>query len=198
MYKISITGKANSGKNTLASLLKKHFNYSDNEVSVVAFADPIKEIVLKMFPEASYDCLYGPSKLRSLPINEKYKDKDGNILTHRQALIDVGTLARKYNENVLVDIAANKLKSIKDKNLFITPDARFINELSWLKSENFFKIKIVRDLHTKINDVSENQQDLIKDEEYDIVIHNNDTIDIFEDNVKNLVSVVSRRVPPNN
>src|SRR5208283_2965011 len=114
MYKIAISGKANTGKNTLANLLQDETCKRDDKVYIakhgivglknfyaktMAFADPIKEIVMVMFPNANKECLYGPSKGRAELIPGAFKN--GEPVTYRQALFDIGTeLGRGYNDKI--------------------------------------------------------------------------------------------------
>src|SRR5271170_6405611 len=100
MYKIAITGKANTGKNTVGKLLVK--GLSDQTIDYVnlsgpvmgasskfiAFADPIKKMARLAFPIIPRKWLYGPSKFRSEVIPGAFKN--GVPLTVRQLLIDLG------------------------------------------------------------------------------------------------------------
>ena len=57
-------------------------------------------MVKTMYPEASSECLWGASELRSIVISDKYKDINGNPLTYRQALIELGAYGRKHNKDI--------------------------------------------------------------------------------------------------
>lgn len=189
MIKIAISGKANSGKNTLSSLLIKNFNFADTESKTLAFADPMKRILEIMFPDLKKECLYGKSELRQNIISQKYKDKKGMPLTYRQALIDFGKYSRQYNDNMWVNILEAELSRLNNDNtkLVIINDVRFLCEYSFLKKEGFFTIRVKRDGLAKISDPSETQQDEISDKSFDFVIHNNSTIDDLNDSVKLLI-----------
>jgi len=190
MIKIAISGKANSGKNTVASIITKDLNISDKEVGMFAFADPIKEMILSMFPEAKRECLFGKSELRNHIISPLYKDKKGKILTYRQALIDLGTLGRSYNNDIWVNLLKNRVdvaSNSKNIKCIIVPDVRFRNEFSYLKLDNYFTIRLKRKDITKINDVSETQQDEIEDDLFDFVLNNNSSITDLENSVKIMI-----------
>jgi hypothetical protein len=187
MYKFAIVGKANSGKNTLANLIferiKWHeiqsgnLSHVDNRLKCVAFADPIKEMIQIMFPDLNKDYLYGSSALRSSIIPNAFKD--GDPLTIRQLLIDIGTgLGRSYNEDVWVDNLLYKLNKAEQENAlaFAVPDARFVNECKALKERGFYIIKLIRDSELKINHISETSQDSISDIDFDKIIYNNGTL----------------------
>ena len=106
MYKIAITGQANTGKNTLSRMLVKELRKTKGNylgASYLAFADPIKEMVSVMFPQIPKKHLYGSSEFRKEIIKGAI-DKDGNPLTIRQLLIDLGTeMGRKYKESIWLD-----------------------------------------------------------------------------------------------
>lgn len=197
MLKIAICGKANSGKNTTAQLLsasiKENFRYSNFNTQLMAFADPIKEMISLMFPYLNKDLLYGPSKLRAEIIPEAFKDKQP--LTIRQSLIDLGTgVGRSYNEDIWINAFKYKFNNIKThNNIVIVTDIRFINEFNYLKSENFYVIKLLRDSELKINHSSETNQDSINDRNFDYILYNNGTLSDLKIEVhkiaKNIVSL---------
>ena len=203
MHKICISGKAKSGKGTLSKLLSKRFpsregNHGikpkllrDGGCEVIAFADPIKQIAQAMFPEAKYECLYGASELRENIIDPKYKDKNGNILTHRQALIDIGTLGRSYNKDIWLNITKRLIETVFNKDLVIVNDIRFINEFEYLKTNNFFTIRIKRTDAAKINDISETQQEDIPDSSFDCIIENNSSIEYLDNIVSGLINKIA-------
>jgi hypothetical protein len=196
MYKIAICGKANTGKNTLATHLQDEIRKRDDaahivqygrsslidfEAKTMAFADPIKEIVMVMFPNANKNCLYGPSQLRAEAIPGAFKD--GKPLTYRQALIDIGTeVGRAYNDKLWLENFDCRYEEllIKDKySLVIVTDVRFRNEFDHLKKKGFFQIRLYRDTGkaSEINHVSETNQNSILDEEFDYVLFNNKSLE---------------------
>jgi hypothetical protein len=210
MYKIAITGKANTGKNTLANLLKeetyeqaaieykaKHNGamlWSHGErgrvyaTKFMAFADPIKEIVMIMFPNANRECLYGPSQLRAEAIPGAFKE--GKPLSYRQALIDIGTeVGRAYNDKVWLENFDARYQELLIKNVpdfLAVTDVRFRNEFEHLKRKDFFQIRLYRDTGkaSEINHVSETNQNTILDEEFDYVLFNNKSLDELREEIK--------------
>ena len=175
MYRIALVGKANSGKNTTSTLILNNLEGG----KTIAFADPIKEIIKIMFPHVKKKHLYGSSKFRNTII-DRAKDKDGNPLTIRQALIEIGTgLGRGMNEKVWLDVFDDRFSKLINKktNAVIVSDCRFRNEFDHLRNKGFFIIKIKREDELKINHISETNQDLIKDNEFHFVLNNDGTID---------------------
>jgi len=190
--KIAIVGKAGSGKDTVYKILSKNrYNQviltGQVEMKKIAFADSVKEIAMKMYPFLKKNVLFGPSKLRSTIIPNSFKD--GQPLTVRQLLIDIGTkLGRSYNENIWIEnliLKVNKLNKVQTNKMIVVTDVRFRNEFDALKNNNFFMIKLNRDDHTLINDISETQQDEIKDYEFNFILNNNGTLKELEKEIVN-------------
>ena len=215
MIKIALSGKAKTGKNTASNLLADiicdpEYNYrsvirlsSFNDRKMMAFADPMKEALLLMFPWANKECLYGASELRQEIIPNAI-DTNGQPLTYRQALIDLGTLYRTYNPMHWISVFDHRLKHnlIKSYDLgggitTITPkvaictDARFQNELDYLKAEKFFLVRVKRKTDIHINHSTETGQDLIPDSAFDYVIDNNGTLEDLERQVQEIIARVS-------
>lgn len=192
MFKISISGKANSGKNTTARFLKQEIIERGKSLSlnldpkIMAFADPIKEMARIMFPNLPRKFLYGSSKYRSEIIPGAFKD--GKPLTVRQVLIDIGTkLGRNYNDSIWLNNFDHRLKKIENKPIILS-DLRFRNEFDHLKSKGFFQIRLIRDEELKLDDISETQQDLIKDEEFDFILKNNDGLKELKLKIRDIVN----------
>jgi hypothetical protein len=175
--KIAISGKARSGKNTLASLLVKNMGLDDTNSKLVALADPMKKIIELMFPEADSECLFGPSELRSKVINDNFIDANNKPLTYRQALIDLGAFGRKYNSDIWLSCLIGDAKKSTDKLAYVITDCRYINEYNYLKGSGFYCIRVLRDDHSKINDTSETEQDLIDNSGFDYIVYNNGSLE---------------------
>lgn len=194
MYKIAITGKANSGKNTLGKLLFEEINDKHScgsNINYIAFADPIKKMIGLMFPSLPSEYLYGPSSYRSEIIPNSFKD--GVPLTVRQLLMDLGTgIGRSYNLNIWLDAFDVAFKSAMSNSFehdaIIVTDVRFRNEFDHLKELGFYQIKLLRDSHTKIDHSSEINQDSIKDNEFDYIVHNNGTLEDLKEEVAKIVA----------
>lgn len=187
MYKFAISGKAGSGKDTVCSYIldkicadkkNKHLMPSGS-ISKMALADPIKEMILIMFPQAKKECLFGDSNKRNEIIPEAFKD--GKPLTYRQLLIDIGTgLGRGYNQDIWLknlDTRIFKLNKKKHKpDAIIVPDIRFKNEFNYMKNNGFHMIRLLRDELSRIDHISETQQEDILDSDFDFVIINNSSL----------------------
>src|ERR1700686_387420 len=135
MIKISITGKARSGKNTLAKLLVKELHAVWKNTNAlgsykfIAFADPIKEMARLAFPKIPRKWLYGSSEYRDEIIPGAFKN--GCPLTVRQLLIDLGNdFGRQYQSDIWIYNFDNRFNSLVQKgyDIVIATDCRFRSE----------------------------------------------------------------------
>ena len=190
MIKIGITGKMNSGKNLLANELELILDPGRTWFcKTMAFADPIKEIAQLMFPWADRHGWYGASKFRNDAIPNAFKGTQP--LTYRQVLIDVGSLARSYDEDHWVKVFDDRLDNVRSNwqaakiyhmapsfnTLVIVSDIRFRNEFDYLRKEGFYLIKLQRNVASTSTHPTEINQDQIHISEFDQVVDNNGTID---------------------
>lgn len=202
MQKVALCGKANSGKNTTATLIAESLGELWAS-KTLAFADPIKEMLLQMFPWADRECLYGPSKLRNNIIPDSF-DKNDNPLIYRQVLIDLGRQGREYRADHWVRVFDHRIRAMlpstgliataKDTSLktIIVTDVRYRNEFEYLKENGYYQIKILRNSDVVINDSSETSQDQIKIHEYDFVLDNNGSLEDLNKNIKKIVSAIRK------
>lgn len=183
MYKIAISGKAGSGKDTASRYFENCFNpgwekkcFTPRKTTSIAFADPIKEMILQMYPNLEREHLFGDSKYRAGIIPESYHDS--KPLTIRVLLQELGEGCKKYNPKIWINAFDTKFKMAQARgdNLVIASDLRFIDEFNYLKENGFYLIRIFRGKEENINHVSEIQQKQIKDDDFDTLIDNNGTL----------------------
>jgi Cdc6-like AAA superfamily ATPase len=199
MYKISITGKANTGKNTVSKLIVKELrNKFKGQKTIsyeyVAFADPIKAMIRLMFPTLPEKYLTGSSQNRTEAIPGAFKD--GKPLTVRQLLIDLGTgFGRACKETIWLDAFDHTFEKLQNKSVVIVTDVRFRNEFDHLRDKGFYKIRLLRDAEVQTsqsNHISETNQDGISNDEFDFVINNNGTLK----DLKKAVSKIVEQLQP--
>lgn len=172
--KIAISGKAKSGKDTLANLL-----IAENPLlSAYGFADRIKSTVKIMFPQMNDENLWGESSLREEIV-------PGTNLTYRQTLLDLGKLGRSYHSDFWIN---STFAGLKDPNNVIIKDLRFENEYKSLKDNGFFLVRIKRKDHSIINDVSDTEQDNITDDMFDFIIENDKDLIHLEQEAKKILA----------
>lgn len=127
---IAFTGLMGSGKNTLATALLA----KDPSFKEIAFADPIKTQVSKLF------------NLNTVEQYEQFKQDQIGLTTGRLLVREIGMLMRSYNENQFVAYVERNIKRDWNTNWLIT-DLRFQNEfdfLTRLRNEKNFQVIIVK------------------------------------------------------
>lgn len=194
---IAISGKKNSGKNTLGKLLFKKFKkiHPKATCEYINFSDPIKKIVRIMFPDLPEKYLTGPSKYRN-EIVEYARNLPSNgvgELTVRQLLIDIGNgLGRKYNNHIWINAFANTFKKTKKSSFVIVNDCRFANEFEHLHGNGFYMIRILRNGNSNDSqDSSEVEQDTIPDSDFDYIVNNDDDLKNLNKHASNIISALS-------
>lgn len=195
MVKILISGKAGSGKNLTANIFEKYWLNlsSNNKSSIKAFADPIKEIVLKMFPKTSKEILWGSSELRMTKIENTTK-------TYRELLIDIGKLGRGYLDDIWINAIIDYGENLDKNHLFIITDGRYQNELSATQKKNYFLIRVIRpvsiyDDHSLSKDISETDLDNIPNSIFDAIIINDGTKEELE---QKIYKIFEQHINPKN
>ena len=198
--RIGISGKVNSGKDTLTSLLIKNFPldfWEEKSINLIqrsfSFSTPLKEIAQTMFPiENMENWLYGPSDGRKNIIPNSFKK--GQPLTVRQLLLDIGTeWGRGYNNDIWVNNLLTRVQvwEQEENTVSVVSDCRFRNEFDALKHYGFIMIRIKRDGASNINHVSDLEQDEINDSEFDFIINNNGSLDELTQKATEIVKNIS-------
>lgn len=177
--KIAISGKAKTGKDTLAIELAKN----NPGLSFCGFADSIKHAANEMFPQMDKNNLWGESSLREEKI-------PGTGVSYRQALLDIGKLGRSYDPDFWIK---NTFNRIANQNNIIIKDLRFVNEYNFLKEKGSFLVRIKRKDHSVINDVSDTEQDNLTDDMFDFIIENDKNLAFLYEKAKLLLSTYETR-----
>lgn len=180
MIVILLSGKAGSGKSTVTELMSKFLRSSSKEVSLGAFAAPIKEVAIRYF------CWNG------------VKDEAG-----RKLLQDIGDAGRNYDIDCWVKqfYRSQELKDLEfPKSRFVlVQDWRYPNELEYLLKHNIPVITIrvegrayelaetgkhssENSLPSGLGPLSDGTNGL-----YDYVIMNNKSLEELQDSVYDIV-----------
>lgn len=138
MRLIGLSGKAGSGKDTVAGFLP-------GNVVRMSFADPLKKFCQEVF-DFSDAQVFGPSSERNKP-DIRYPRQDG-YLTPRYALQTLGT---EWGRNCFADVWAvlgvrKALKYLKEfpEDTVVFSDCRFVNEAQAIRSAGGEVWRIVR------------------------------------------------------
>lgn len=203
---IAISGKARSGKDTVANVLIKNFGFKR-----IAFADKLKDICSDVFdlPVSMFHRDEFKDRAFEEPIiidvghvknlvtrleeytsinNEAYEALLSHgcgkmLLSPREILQFVGTdLCRNcVKDSIWLDIFNSILKNI-DGHVICT-DARFQNERELIKSFGGMNILVVRP-NLKSSDSHSSENNLGTESDYDAVVMNDDTKDKLEHDIQ--------------
>ncbi len=185
-----ISGKAGSGKDTLALLLKAQLvlkGHSIDKMTDLGFATKLKEAAKVIFGlDKKYfnDQHY---KKRSLP------EFDG--LTPRDILQKLGTeVGRNIFQNIWTHNYIEKINKLRGNYEFIfTTDVRFANELSCLDDVQpgikvvFIKINRENKLLDNAQSQHASENEILDDETWDCVINNNESLSTLNDSAKLII-----------
>ena len=174
---ILISGKAGSGKDTVAGILKEHLisdGISESKILITHFADLLKYIATKFFGWNGVKDDVGRTLLQHLGTN----------------------VVREKNPNYWTDFIKSVLKLFENEWEYVfIPDTRFPNEVSEIVS-NFEDVKVVRVNRPKNNILSEAQQEhpsetALDDFKFDVVLENSfDTLDELSQYLKEMESKI--------
>ncbi len=133
---IGLAGRAKSGKDTVASIIKSQINKRGYGVKTIAFAAPLKRIVQELY--AFDDQQMTQHDLKEAG-DKRYPRPDGTFLSPREAMQILGTeFGRRCYPNTWIDFGIRQAKkAMKPDNHFnaeaagvsvVFTDCRFINE----------------------------------------------------------------------
>jgi len=169
---IGISGKAGSGKDTLASFIKEFTN-----CNIVHFADPLKESV-RVMANLSHNDVYTQE-------GKKHTIDWLNDMTVRELLQKVGTAIR--NE-VDPDFWVKRLiQEIDNSSLTIIPDVRFLNEVNAIKDAGGIVIRIERNGINTGAHISETALDNYNN--WNMVIFNDYSLETLKEQAKNIIKL---------
>jgi len=169
---IGITGRAGSGKDTVADILVQKHGFVK-----IAFADPMKRFCKEVFAFTD-EQLWGPSSTRNKP-DLRYPKGDGSCLIPRHALQQLGTeWGRACYPDVWVDYAlrvANRLLNYPTRGYdpatwpdwtgkypptsgVVISDVRFPNEMRRLRASGAHIIKTTYDSGQNVSSNHESER----------------------------------------
>jgi dephospho-CoA kinase len=173
---IGISGKAGSGKDTVAQML---FEKIAGGKIITHFADNLKNIISKLL-RVSYQDLMNPEfKKKTVDLFPQY--------TYRTLMQAIGTKFREIDKDFWVKLMMETFK-YSDNYTIIIPDVRYKNEAEAIKNKGGVLIRINRDI-PEINDhSSETDLDNYK---FDYIINNTGTLDDLETKVDTFLKSIS-------
>jgi hypothetical protein len=131
---IALSGRAGSGKDTVASMIPGAVRMS--------FAEPLKRFCMEVFGWTEAQ-VFGPSELRNVP-DPRYVRHTGELLTPRHALQTLGTeWGRGCSEDVWAQLGVRRALASPADVVVIT-DCRFVNEARAVRSVGGEVWRVVR------------------------------------------------------
>lgn len=198
---IGISGKAQSGKNTVSKILQlidncKTWGYNMSDEEIIKYCcNHLNSEVKSAFIEVSFAKILKEmaSILTGVPVNywEKPEFKESyNVTfgkTNRKLLQDIGQGLRDY---VGYNVWVNALfRSYSNECKWIISDVRFVNEATAIKEASGILIRINKVPKYEDNDVSETNLDNYNN--FDYIINNDGSI---EDLITQVISIYNKIV----
>lgn len=178
---IALTGAKGCGKDTTAAILRNTFHDNGTKVLPIAFADPIKSEVIRIFNLSSVMEYDDFKRSKILP-----NYNGASMIEGRRVVREIGMLMRKYDVNQFVSYVDEKFEMWPDA-IWVVTDLRFDNELIHLKNLGAKIVKIKRQtIDTIDTHITERGFD---DSMCDLVIENKDTIEDFTQHIKDIFSI---------
>lgn len=176
MVIIGISGKATSGKDTVANYYSR---FSKAHCTTLHFADSLKDCCQGLLiPFGTYDMSLQETKKLTIPWM-------GKGYTVRNLLQDVGNAFRQsITEDFWVNIMIGKIAVIKKNgsiDTILIPDVRYPNEFKMIKDLGGEVWRVERPNITLMDHISETALD---DYTFDKIIQNNGTITDLQNKIK--------------
>lgn len=174
---IGLHGAKGSGKDAFYKIVKQSF--PDRDVRKIAYADPIKQEVCRIFDldpntEQQYDLF------KRTDVNYQLPGYLGHGVAGRQVVREIGMLMRRYDENQFTRYVEDTINSSSAAIWCIT-DLRFTNELDSIKNRlGGIVIKIKRANFDYDGHATETE---LADSLCDSIINNNTTLDDYQQSV---------------
>ena len=203
-YIILCSGKAGSGKNTVANIIEEQLK-KDYTVQQMSLAEPLKHMCQKSFKpliDHINNIALEDSGFQQMNNDEMWFEKKNDI--SRLILQCVGTqlIRNSINRNYWVDIFRDRVNDYFEggrNRVVICSDARFLNEINIKAndeirfagpSEKIFKIRINRGISPSVGSDHESETELDKYTDWDVVIDNSGTIEELKDVVYDVLTTI--------
>ena len=176
---VSISGKKQSGKDTLASYLVDNLGYTR-----ISFAEPLKKCLYILNPWVKSDDSY--TTLRYQSIIDEYGEDNAKVMFKEvrrlQQCFGTEVVRDNFGADFWVDLAFKRIAEQKLQKAVI-PDSRFPNEIAAVSQQpNHVLFKVASSRNTS-NDTHASEQDL-PNYLFQEIIENNDSLDEYCGKIK--------------
>ena len=193
---IGLHGKMGAGKSTVAdslvSVLDMKFNIDS---TIKSFATPIYKLISLLFDETVEEIKRNKNTLvrpRSFTGLRSYRELLQNVGMELRDIVNadiwIDALFGRGNQKVLLEWTGGY-------NWWVIDDLRFINEFYKIKEVGGKLIKVKRDIQNNLKDDILNNQseidlDSIPDDEWDLILDNNYSVDILRNNLEKYIMTI--------
>jgi hypothetical protein len=132
---IGLTGLAGSGKDTVAELLDEHFDARDSDLVTLAFADPMRSM---MVPLLNYAGIARPlDYMRDRTLKEDVIPALGVSYRHLMQTLGTEWGQQCMGRDFWVRLLAARMRFCLGLGMtrFVIPDVRFAPEADWLREQ---------------------------------------------------------------
>jgi hypothetical protein len=151
---IALTGSKGAGKDTVSKFMKEYGKQNGLDVRSVAFADPIKKEISRLFDLDPSDNLQYDLFKRT-DVSFQLPGFINHTVSARHLVREIGMLMRKYDEDQFIRYVFRTIDA-NPQAIWIVTDMRFKQEYDLLKHVyNSKKIKIKRENQEKDNHITE-------------------------------------------
>lgn len=191
---IGVSGKKQSGKNTLCDCLEKMFGekYLSSEVLTLSFADALKQKVCKGALGLTEEQVNGTDEQKNsltiyrwdnLPDDIRDEYKRTGLITAREIMQVVGTdIFRNYfDDGIWVNATLRDIAQSDARVIFIS-DVRFPSEVISLLDEGAYVIRLLRDVCNVDAHSSETALDDFNFERKNCIVFDNRKMSIEQQN----------------
>ncbi|MFE1425397.1 hypothetical protein ACFW6C_07495 [Streptomyces fungicidicus] len=187
---IGLIGKARSGKDTAAQRMIQTSAYTR-----LAFADPLKEALLRLNPYIPMNHLNTNSHLRTVVECLGWDRAKEEYTEVRRLLQNYGQTIRELDPEFWVRELSRKVATAHAWNMpVVVTDVRYWNEAEALQRAGFYMVQVVRPDNPGIGEAGNHTSETELDDWVpDLILRNFGTVETFQRNVDILLQVASAR-----
>lgn len=183
---IAFSGLKGAGKDTAAQVLVDEYGFRK-----IAFADALRQMLLIIDPEISFEDMWGLNcrRLSQIIKGVGWDEAKRNYPEVRRLMQVTGTegVRMLFGENAWIDILARRFPDLADADTrYVITDCRFDNEVDFVRGQGGMLVWVEREGLS--SDGHSSESDHIKDLA-SVVLHNDETIDELHEDIRFMLFV---------